>query len=72
MTQDESEPWHWTGFALVHPACNPSYARAAARYRQVLHQPDTLTVSTLESLLNADILPADMTEAFNQRYLWAD
>ena len=72
MTQDESEPWHWTGFALVHPACNPSYARAAARYRQVLHQPDTLTVSTLESLLNADVLPAEMTEAFKQRYLWAD
>ena len=72
MTQDESEPWHWTGFALVHPARNPSYARAMERYCKFLRQPDILTVSTLESLLNADVLPAEMSEAFKQRYLWAD
>lgn len=72
MTQDDSKSWHWTGFALVHPARNPSYARAMERYRKLLRQPDDLTVSTLESLLNADVLPVEMSEAFKQRYLWAD
>lgn len=72
MMQDESEPWHWTGFALVHPALNPSYARATERYRKFLRQPDALTVSTLESLLNADVLPGEISDAFKQRYLWID
>ena len=72
MTQDEFEPWHWTGFALVHPAKNPSYARAVERYRKFLRQPDDLTLSSLESLLNANVLPAEMSEAFTQRYLWVD
>ena len=72
MTQDESEPWHWTGFALVYPARNPSYARATEHYRKFLRQPDALAVSTLESLLDADVLPGDVSAAFRQRYLWAD
>lgn len=72
MTQDESEPWHWTGFALVYPARNPSYARAAERYRKFLRQPEALTVSTLESLLDAAVLPDDVSGPFRQRYLWAD
>jgi hypothetical protein len=72
MTQDESEPWDWTGFALVHPAKNPSYVRAVKRYRKFLRQPGDLLVATLESLLNAEVLPVEMSEAFKQRYLWAD
>jgi hypothetical protein len=72
MTQDESEPWDWTGFTLVHPAKNPSYARAMERYRMFLRQPDDLLVATLESLLNAQVLPAEIAEAFKQRYLWVD
>jgi len=72
MTQDEAEPWDWTGFALVHPARNPSYARATERYRKLLRQPGDLTVSTLESLVNAEVLPTELSEAFRQRYLWVD
>lgn len=72
MTQDESEPWHWTGFVLVHPARNPSYALATQRYRKWLRQPESLTVSTLEALLGANVLPYEISQTFKQRYLWVD
>ena len=70
MLQHESRKWNWARFVLVHPAKNPSYARAAERYRQLLKNSETFHVTTLESLLAASILPKEIASAFRKRYLW--
>ena len=64
-----SGKWSWTGFALVHPAGNPSYARATERYLKLLEPGATIRVNTIESLLDAGVLPADVADAFRERYL---
>ena len=70
MTQEPSPKWVWTGFALVHPRRNPSYARAVERYRALLTNPASVRVSTIESLLDAHVLPEAASSAFADRYLW--
>jgi hypothetical protein len=70
MTQQSSKKWSWAGFALVHPAQNPSYARACDRYKRLLRDPASIRVSTLESLLSAGVLPSETASAFSERYLW--
>jgi len=70
MTQRRPQLWTWSKFVLVHPAKNPSYARASARYEALLKDTSTFQVSTIESLLAADVLPIDAAEAFAERYLW--
>lgn len=51
VLQEQPPKWGWTGFALVHPKRNPSYARAIERYRSFLSNPASVRVSTIESLL---------------------
>jgi hypothetical protein len=70
MTQHRSRKWSWAGFALVHPAKNPSYARATDRYKSLLRNANSLRVSTIESLLAANVLPDKAASAFSERYLW--
>lgn len=70
MLQHPSDKWKWAGFVLVHPAKNPSYARAMERYRALLMDASSIRVDTLESLLAADVLPESTASAFRQRYLW--
>jgi hypothetical protein len=70
MPQHPSGEWVWTGFALVHPASNPSYARAVRRYCPFLRSESTMRVNTIESLLSTDALPVDLAVAFKERYLW--
>ena len=70
MPLHESGQWAWAGFALVHPARNPSYAQAPMKYRALLTDPKSLRVSTIESLLEANVLPASTASAFKARYLW--
>lgn len=70
MPLHESRKWTWAGFALVHPARNPSYARAMHRYRSYLVDPRSARVSTIESLLDADVLPGAAAAKFRERYLW--
>ena len=70
MTQHPSKKWSWAGFALVHPAQNPSYARACDRYKRLLRDPASIRVSNLESLLSAGVLPSETASAFAERYLW--
>ena len=70
MAQHPSGEWIWTGFALVHPAGNPSYAKAAERYRALLGAGASIRVSTIESLLAAHALPGQVATAFTERYLW--
>jgi hypothetical protein len=70
MLQHPSGVWKWAGFVLVHPARNTSYARAGERYRQLLNDDKTFQVSTIESLLDADVLPKALQRDFAERYLW--
>jgi hypothetical protein len=70
MTQHHSGQWSWAGFALVHPAGNPSYARATERYQALLEPGFAIRVSTLESLLGARVLPTGAADRFAERYLW--
>jgi hypothetical protein len=70
MTQHPSKKWSWAGFALVHPARNPSYARACERYKKTLRDPTSIRISTLESLLSAGVLPSETALALSDRYLW--
>jgi hypothetical protein len=70
MPQNQQTFWAWAGFALVHPARNPSYARATDRYRSLLSEPTSIRVSTIESLLAEDVLPKEAAVAFSERYLW--
>ena len=70
MPLHASGAWAWAKFVLVHPEKNPSYARAAERYRALLSRQATFEVRTIESLLDADVLSGTMSAAFRQRYLW--
>lgn len=69
MPLHPSKKWSWAGFALVHPAGNPSYARAAKRYAELLQTGAAIHVNTIESLLDAGVLPSDVTSALKRRYL---
>jgi hypothetical protein len=68
MLQHRTQRWHWAKFVLVHPARNPSYARAAERYLELLNDQTTFEVRTIESLLDAGALPNDLIVAFRERY----
>jgi len=70
MTQEQSQKWAWTGFVLIHPRRNPSYAHAIERYRSLLSNPTSVRVCTIESLLEGDVLPEMASRVFAERYLW--
>ena len=70
MLQAPLPHWTFAGFVLVHPAKNPSYARAAERYRSLLNDASSFQVSTIESLLAAEVLPQEVGKAFGERYGW--
>lgn len=70
MLQHESGIWGWAGFVLVHPARNPSYARAVGRYRSLLKDPSSFRMNTIESLIEANVLPKELVLAFSERYFW--
>lgn len=70
MLQHKPLTWTWAKFILVHPEGNPSYAKEADDYRAFLSDSSTFEVRTIESLLDANVLPADATAAFQERYLW--
>lgn len=69
MLQHPSGMWTWAKFILVYPSRNPGFATVARRYGELLLEPDTFDVSTIEDLLDAGVLPADLTAAFRERYL---
>lgn len=70
MLLHESKRWKWAAFVLVHPGRNPSYSQATDRYRQLLAPGVDIRVSTLEGLLEADVLPDVFAAEFAKRYLW--
>lgn len=70
MMQHPSRRWSWGRFVLVYPSENPSFARAAERYREMLTNTDTFEVRTIESLVNIEgVLPENVVRAFRERYL---
>jgi hypothetical protein len=70
MLQHPSGEWEWTKFVLVHPSRNPSFARLSTQYQKILKNQATFGVSTVEELLDAGVLPAELTTKFRERYLW--
>lgn len=70
MLQHPSGKWSWGRFVLVYPAENPSFAAAAARYRQLLRDTSTFEARTIEELLRTPgALDAALVDAFAERYL---
>jgi hypothetical protein len=49
--QHPSKQWRWGRFVLVYPSENPSFARAAAEYREALSDRSTFESTTIEDLL---------------------
>lgn len=70
LVQEPDVRWSWSSFVLVHPAGNPSFARSTSRYRELLADPASFHVSTLEELLATDTLEPDHAAAFRDRYVW--
>ncbi|MDA3950800.1 MAG: hypothetical protein PF508_16455 [Spirochaeta sp.] len=70
MPQHPSGEWAWAKFILVYPSRNPSFAQVASEYQRLLSSQDTFGVSTVEELLDAGVLPAELTAAFRERYIW--
>jgi hypothetical protein len=70
MLQHTSHAWSWVKFVLVHPAGNVSYVRAVENYMKLMKDSSTFGKSTIESLLNPNMLPDDTATVFQERYLW--
>lgn len=70
MPFTDPNSWAWVKFVLVHPAGNPSYAKAALEYRGLLVDQSTFDVVTIESLLEKGVIPMDSESAFRERYLF--
>jgi len=70
MLQHPSNEWRWGRSILVAPARNTSFADAAERYRNLLTDATTFQYRTIESLLDAGLLPPGEVQAFRERYLW--
>jgi hypothetical protein len=69
MLQHPSRTWRWGRLVVVHPAGNLDVAEACGRYRALLVDQSTCASATVEELLDADVLPAQTTAAFRERYL---
>lgn len=70
MLQHPSKQWSWGRFVLVYPSDNPSFARAASRYRDLLLDDSTFEARTIESLLaTAGALSTQTVNALRRRYL---
>ncbi len=70
MLQHPSGKWKWVRFVLVHPSRNPSYAKASSRYSTLLTDPSTFSTRTIESILDASVLPQQVVTSFRDRYFW--
>jgi len=71
MLQHPCKRWRWGRFVLVYPAQNPSFGRAAAAYRAVLHDTSTFESRTIESLLDVpNAFDEAMILSFRERYLF--
>jgi hypothetical protein len=69
MLQHPSHEWGWGRFVVAHPAGNVDAADLSRRYGNLLIDPSTFSVVTLEELLDARALPPPSTTAIRTRYL---
>jgi hypothetical protein len=69
MLQHPSAAWTWGRYVVVHPAGNCDAADACARYEELLADRSTFSSVTIETLLDANVLPAQTTDALRGRYL---
>lgn len=69
MLQHPSGLWATGRFVLVHPAENVGFAGLAREYADLLSDPSTFEVRTLEDLLDGGGLPEATVTAFRDRYL---
>lgn len=70
MLQHPSGEWTWGRYVLAAPADNPGFARAGQAYADLLQNPTTFEIRTLESLISgSDALSATTRAAFAERYL---
>ena len=72
MLQHPSGAWRWGRCVVVHPAGNTDFVDACARYQALLADPSTFSSVTLETLLDADVLPPPTEAALRERYLGED
>lgn len=69
MLQHPTGEWTWGRYVVVHPAGNQDQADTCDRYRDLLADDSTFTSVTLESLLDAEVLPGSTTAALRRRYV---
>jgi hypothetical protein len=69
MLQHASGVWSWGRYVVVHPAGNSDFADACSRYRALLVDHSTFASTTLEEILDANILPTHTARALRDRYL---
>jgi hypothetical protein len=69
MLEHPSATWRWARYVVLYPAGNVDVADACTRYRDLLIDPSTFTVMTLEDMLAAGALPASTVDAVGERYL---
>ena len=69
MLQHPSGAWSWGRYVVVHPAGNTDFARACARYADLLVDRSTFSSVTTEELLDAGVLPPQTTAALRDRYI---
>jgi hypothetical protein len=70
MTQHRTAGWSWGKFVLAYPKGNPSFARAAEKYRAVLRDDSTFEARTLDELVaTPGALPSPVVAALQDRYL---
>jgi hypothetical protein len=70
MLQHPSQRWQQGRFVLVYPALNPSFALAAARYKELLADTATFQAVTIETLLQTNAaLDRTTRDAIQARYL---
>jgi hypothetical protein len=67
----ENDQWSGGRYVLAYPAKNPSFGDAGKSYFDVLKDPDTFAVMTIEELLDKHVLhDPDLESEFRSRYLW--
>jgi hypothetical protein len=69
MLQHAGGTWSWGRYVVVYPAGNSDVADMCPRYRDLLADASTFSCTTIEELLQADVLPRKTTSALRERYL---
>jgi hypothetical protein len=70
MLQRPRDTWRWGRYVVVHPRGNTDLAGVCSRYRSLLKDASTFSVSTLEELLAAPhALPNATVRAVRERYV---